>query len=249
MQGLNLPQHIAIIMDGNGRWAQRRRKPRIFGHQEGAKRVREVVEAAGEIGVKALTLFAFSEENWARPEDEISGLFGLLRHYLETEIENLHKKNVRLKIIGNVARLPESCRKLLIEGIRRTSGNSGLVLNIALSYSGRTEIVDAARQIAKSVQAGDLVPEDIDANLFASFMTTSDLPDPDLLIRTSGEQRISNFLLWQCAYTELYFSDLCWPDFRRSDLMLAIESFSSRHRRFGKIDATAPQISMMTEPC
>jgi undecaprenyl diphosphate synthase len=236
MEIANVPHHVAIIMDGNGRWAQSRGRPRIFGHKEGAKRVRDVLEAAGECGVKALTLFAFSEENWSRPEAEVTALLGLLVQYLKKEVAELHAKKVKLRFIGDLARLPANCQALLTRSEKLTESNSGIVLTIALSYSGRMDMVKACQSIAEKVQRGELNPEDIDQEVVAQNMFTKDLPDPDLLIRTSGEQRISNFLLWQLAYTELYFSPVFWPEFDKACFLEAICSYSNRARRFGRVD-------------
>ncbi|MGE0174070.1 MAG: isoprenyl transferase [Oligoflexales bacterium] len=236
MEIANIPHHVAIIMDGNGRWAQSRGRPRIFGHKEGAKRVRDVLEAAGECGVKALTLFAFSEENWNRPETEVSALLGLLVQYLKKEIAELNAKNVKLRVIGDVARLPLNCQILLTRGERLTENNTGIVLTIALSYSGRMDIVKACKSIAEQVERGELTSADVDHDLVAQNLFTKDLPDPDLLIRTSGEQRISNFLLWQLAYTELYFSPVYWPEFDKACFLEAICSYSNRARRFGRVE-------------
>lgn len=232
---LGLPDHVAIIMDGNGRWAKRQFMPRIIGHRKGAERVREVVNAAGELGIKALTLYAFSEENWGRPRDEVDGLMQLLEAYLEREIHRLNDKNVQLRIIGDRSRLPARTQALVEEGETLMFHNQGLKLIIALSYGGRSEIVDACRRLAEQVAAGLIRVEDIDQGLFSQHLQTSDLPDPDLLIRTSGEQRISNFLLWQMAYTEFVFTPVLWPEFSKQHFYDAIKAFQRRCRRFGGV--------------
>ena len=234
--GRGLPEHVAIIMDGNGRWARQQLMPRIMGHRKGAERVREVVNAAGELGVKALTLYAFSEENWLRPRDEVDGLMHLLEIYLEGEVKKLHDNKVRFRAIGNRDMIPPRCRKLIADGENLMRDNEGLNLTIALSYGGRSEIVDTCKKLARAVACGTLNPEDIDQASFAEHLMTFPLPDPDLLIRTSGELRISNFLLWQMAYTEMYFTPVLWPDFGRSNFVEALQTFQGRKRRFGKID-------------
>jgi undecaprenyl diphosphate synthase len=227
------PTHVAIIMDGNGRWAKARGLPRIAGHRRGAEAVRRTVTAAAEFGITYLTLFGFSSENWKRPLDEIDDLMGLLRHYLRGEIAELHANRVRLRVIGERSRLPPDIVTLIDNAETLTGGNSGLRLIIALSYGGRAEIARAARAIAEAVQAGRLAPEDIDEAVFASHLLTTEMPDPDLLIRTSGEQRISNFLLWQTAYTELVFTSTLWPDFGKADLEKALLDYHGRERRYG----------------
>jgi len=227
------PAHVAIIMDGNGRWAKARGLPRIAGHRRGAEAVRRTVTAAAEFGIAYLTLFGFSSENWKRPLDEIDDLMGLLRHYLRGEIAELHANRVRLRVIGERARLPPDIVTLIDNSETLTGGNTGLRLTIALSYGGRAEIARAARAIAEAVQAGRLAPEDIDEAMFARHLLTTDMPDPDLLIRTSGEQRISNFLLWQTAYTELVFTSTLWPDFGKPDLEKALLDYHGRERRYG----------------
>jgi undecaprenyl diphosphate synthase len=228
-----LPRHIAIIMDGNGRWAQARGLPRIAGHRRGAEAVRRTLVAAGELGVPFLTLFGFSSENWKRPLAEVDDLMGLLRHYLRGEIAELHKNGVRLRVIGDKARLSADIVALIHNAEALTRDNLGVNLTVALSYGGRAEIVAAARAVAAKAVAGHLAPQAIDEELIAAHLFTADLPDPDLLIRTSGEQRISNFLLWQCAYAELVFTKTLWPDFGRDDLEQAIEEFGGRERRYG----------------
>jgi undecaprenyl diphosphate synthase len=231
----NIPQHVAVIMDGNGRWAQQRRMPRVLGHRKGADRVREIVETCGKLKIKALTLFAFSEENWQRPSEEVNVIMRLLNVYLEKEKASLHKNNVHLKTIGNLSRLPEANQKLIAECVKHLAGNTGLTLTLALSYGGRSEMVAATKKISEKVAAGDINVEDIDESLVNCFMESSALPPLDLLIRTSGEQRISNFLLWQLAYAELFFTSVLWPDFASEDLYEALVSFQSRQRRYGKV--------------
>jgi len=230
---IQAPVHLAIIMDGNGRWAQARGKKRTFGHNAGAEAVRRAVEAASDLGIKYLTLFSFSSENWSRPKSEITDLMGLLRLYLRREIAELHSKNVRLRVIGDRSRLAEDIQDLIINGEEKTKNNTGLNLILALSYGARDEILNATRSLAAECAAGRINPEDIDERAFEQSLFTHDIPDPDLLIRTSGEKRISNFLLWQLAYTEFLFIDKHWPDFSISDMSDAVEEFSSRERRFG----------------
>jgi undecaprenyl diphosphate synthase len=229
-----LPCHIAIIMDGNGRWAKQRGSHRIFGHQNGITAVKETVEGAGELGVNYLTLYAFSKENWCRPQEEINALMDLMVTTINSETETLIKNNVRLLVIGDMKSLPERIVQKLDEIIAKTSENKGLTLIVALSYGARWEIADAAKRIAEDMVAGRIEKENIDENSFSKYLLTKNIPDPELLIRTSGEYRLSNFLLWQSAYTELYFSDTLWPDFRKKDLYEAIIDFQSRERRFGK---------------
>jgi len=231
----NIPRHIAIIMDGNGRWAKKRGLPRLAGHREGIRSVRDIVEACGKIGVQVLTLYTFSTENWRRPRDEVSGLMKLLVRTLKREIRDLMKNNVRVMAIGEMEDIPERIRKEFLEGIEATKNNTGLVLNLALSYGSREEILSAVRRIAADVRDGRLDPSDIDAPVFSSRLYTSALPDPDLMIRTSGELRISNFLLWQIAYTEIFITDMLWPDFRRQNLYEAIDNYQGRERRFGRV--------------
>ncbi len=228
-----LPRHVAIIMDGNGRWAQRRGLRRIKGHVAGVESVRSVVRLARKLGISYLTLFAFSEENWQRPAMEIRTLMALLRRYLARELPEMQENQISLKAIGNLQQLPEAVQHDLAQTIAATAANSQMVLTVALSYGGRSEIVQAVQALAREVQAGRLKPEDIDAALFARYLYTHDLPDPDLLIRTSGEFRLSNFLLWQSAYTELYVTETLWPDFREEDFHQALEAYRQRDRRFG----------------
>ena len=229
----DLPTHIAIIMDGNGRWAAERSLPRIAGHRAGADAVRTIVEDCARLKIPYLTLFAFSTENWKRPQDEVGGLMVLLDQYLKKELKTLMKNNVRLSTIGRIEDLPANVQETLNDVVQMSTGNDGLTLTIALSYSGRDDILEAARRIAKAVKKGEISPDAIGAELFSDFLYTKDLPDPDLLIRTSGELRISNFLLWQVAYTELYVTDKLWPEFSSEDFKKAIETFRSRERRFG----------------
>ncbi len=231
----NLPKHIAVIMDGNGRWAKKKGAARIFGHRNAVKAVREVTEGCGELGVKYLTLYAFSTENWSRPKDEVDSLMELLVNTLRKEIESLKEKDVKLIAIGELGNLPEECQKNLIDAVKETSNNKGLIVILALSYSGRWEIMKALKEIAYKVQSGRLHAEDIDEKMFESHLQTAGIPDPELLIRTSGEMRISNFLLWQMAYTEIFITNTLWPDFRKEDLYEAICSYQKRERRFGKI--------------
>jgi undecaprenyl diphosphate synthase len=229
----SMPRHVAIIMDGNGRWAQARGLPRIAGHRRGAEAVRRTVSGAVELGIPYLTLFGFSSENWKRPSGEIYDLMGLLRHYLLAEIAELHRNGIRLKVIGEVDRLAPDIVQMIERAEALTRGNSAITLTIALSYGGRAEIVAAVRAIAAQAAAGSMAVGAIDEECIARHLFTLDLPDPDLLIRTSGEQRISNFLLWQCAYSELVFTKTLWPDFGKSDLERAIDEFRGRERRYG----------------
>lgn len=236
----NLPSHVAIIMDGNGRWAKKQGKLRLFGHNNGVTSVRAVTEAAAELGIKFLTLYAFSTENWNRPEEEVKGLMSLLIHTIEAETPTLNKNNVRLLSIGDNSRMPEDVRKRLQACIDTTKDNTGLTLVLALSYSSRWEITKATQDIAKDIANGTIKAEEITEELISSYMSTKNIPDPELLIRTSGEYRISNFLLWQIAYSELYFTEVLWPDFQKEDLYKAIINYQSRERRFGK---TSEQIN------
>lgn len=231
--GASTPTHVAIIMDGNGRWATAHGKVRSAGHRAGAEAVRRSVEAAAELGIKYLTLFSFSSENWKRPAAEVADLMGLLRLYLNREIDGLSEKGVRLKVIGDRERLADDIVKTIEDAERRTASNTRLTLVLALSYGGRDEITSAARALAADVAEGRLKPDDIDERVFENALFTKDIPDPDLLIRTSGEQRISNFLLWQLAYAEFVFIDKHWPDFGADDLAAAIKEFGRRERRYG----------------
>jgi undecaprenyl diphosphate synthase len=229
----SLPTHVAIIMDGNGRWAKLRNLPRVEGHRHGVESVRAVVKAAGEVGIKYLTLYAFSVENWNRPQEEVDTLMKYLAKYLKTEADELQKNNVKLDVIGQIYRLPEFVQTQLRKTQAALAKNNGLTLILALSYGGRTEIVDAVRKIAVKVKQGLIDPEEINAQIFAQHLYTANYPDPDLLIRTSGELRISNFLLWQISYTELVVTPTLWPDFRKADFFAALEEYARRHRRFG----------------
>lgn len=230
----HLPEHIAIIMDGNGRWAKDKGYPRIFGHKNGVKSVSVITEEATRLGIKYLTLYVFSTENWGRPSDEVNALMELLVDSIEKETERLQKNNIRLLTIGDASRLPKKVNEKLIECCNATANNTGLKLVLALSYSSRWEIEHAMKQIAQEVKNDNINPEDIDEEMISSYLLTHDIPDPDLLIRTSGELRISNFLLWQIAYTEFYFTDIHWPAFREEEFYKAIVSFQQRDRRFGK---------------
>ncbi|MCA0304761.1 MAG: isoprenyl transferase [Proteobacteria bacterium] len=229
------PQHVAIIMDGNGRWAKARGLPRVAGHRRGADAVRRVVRGAGELGVPVLTLFAFSTENWGRPADEVSDLMGLLRHYLRNELEELHRNGARLRVIGNRDGLAGDIVRDISDAERLTGSNARIDVNICINYGARDEILRASRNLARRVAAGEIKPDDIDEARFERELLTAGLPDPDLLIRTSGEQRISNFLLWQCAYAELVFVDTLWPDFGKEHLEQAIAEFRRRERRYGGV--------------
>lgn len=235
-----LPRHIAIIMDGNGRWAQKRGNQRIFGHRNAIAAVRDTVEAAAELGIEYLTLYAFSTENWKRPKLEIDALMALLVSTIHQETKTLMDNNIRLRSIGNTQSLPGNVQEQLKQAMDTTAGNTGLTLVLALSYGARWEILTAMKRLASDIRDGRLNPDDVDQQVFEQFLDTRGIPDPELLIRTSGEFRISNFLLWQIAYTELYFTPTLWPDFRREHLYEAIESFQCRERRFGK---TADQIN------
>ncbi len=230
-----IPEHIAVIMDGNGRWAQQRGFPRIAGHQEGVESVRDSVEACGQLGVKYLTLYAFSTENWNRPQEEVSLLMRLLLKAIRDETDRLHRNNVRMQAIGDVDRLPPEVRNELFEGIQKTKNNSGLTLILALSYSGRWDLAQAVKRIVHDAGNGTLNAQAVDENLISSYLSTSGIPDPDLLIRTSGEFRISNFLLWQLAYSEMVITEKYWPSFRRNDLYEAIREYQCRERRFGMV--------------
>lgn len=231
----NLPKHVAVIMDGNGRWAKKKGGIRIFGHQNAITAVRETVEAAAELGIGYLTLYAFSTENWSRPQQEVNALMQLLVSTIRKETATLTKNNIRLRAIGDLDSLPAACRTELTEAIELTAANNRMTLVIALSYSGRWEITEAIKAIGLQIEAGNLKAVNINENSIRDYLATAGMPDPELLIRTSGEQRISNFLLWQLAYTELYITDLLWPDFRKKHLYEAILAFQSRERRFGKI--------------
>lgn len=230
-----LPRHIAIIMDGNGRWAKKHSRPRVFGHQNGVKAVREATEAAAELGVEFLTLYAFSTENWSRPKLEVGALMRLLLETIHTEVKTLNKNNIRLQAIGDLSKLPEKTHQALLKGIEATKNNTRMTLVLALNYSSRWELVSATRQIAQKVEAKELKPDEIDEATLKAHLSTGNMPDPELLIRTSGETRLSNFLMWQAAYSELYFTPTLWPDFRKQHLFEAIIDYQQRERRFGKI--------------
>lgn len=236
-----LPKHIAIIMDGNGRWAKQKGKLRTFGHQSGVAAVRDTVEAAAELGINFITLYAFSTENWNRPAFEVNALMELLVSTIHKETKTLMDNDIKLLSIGDIESLPKSCKKQLAETIQKTAGNKRMTLVLALSYSSRWEIVNAVKQIAQKVEEGALKSSDVNDKLIEQHLTTSQITDPELLIRTSGEYRISNFLLWQIAYSELYFTDKLWPDFRREDLYQAIVDFQKRERRFGGVTSVKPQ--------
>jgi len=231
----SLPAHVAVIMEGNGRWAKARGLPRIEGHRQGAESARVIIRTAGELGIKYLTLYAFSAENWNRPKDEVEALMKYLIHYLKTETPELNKNNVRLEVIGQIYRLPENVQEHLKKSIATLSKNNGLTLVMALSYGSRIEIVDAVRGIAEKVKRGRLDPADITEQVFAQHLYTRGIPDPDLLIRTSGEMRVSNFLLWQISYAELVITPTLWPDFRKPHFFAALEEYALRHRRFGGV--------------
>jgi len=228
-----LPKHVAIIMDGNGRWAKTRRLNRIRGHQKGADAVRDIVRTSREIGIPWLTLYAFSEENWKRPQEEVSALMNLLKQFLKSERSEMKKNGIRLQAIGRIQRLSKDVRKTLFESIETTANNQDMVLTLALSYGGRQEILDSVKKIAAKVQKGLITGGDINQELFTESLYTAGMPDPDLLIRTSGEYRISNFLLWQIAYTEIYITPTLWPDFGKEEYFKAIKDFQKRERRFG----------------
>lgn len=232
-----IPGHVAVIMDGNGRWAQQQGKMRVDGHKSGVLAVRETAEAAAAIGVKYLTLYAFSTENWNRPKEEVNALMELLVHTISAERKTLNENDIRLETIGDWNSLPERCRAELTDAIEATSKNSRMTLVLALSYSARWEITEATRRIAEGVKSGEIKSEDIDSTMVSSYLTTEKYPDPELLIRTSGEQRISNFLLWQLAYAEFYFTETLWPDFGKEEFYEALADYQSRERRFGKTSA------------
>lgn len=230
-----LPHHVAVIMDGNGRWAKQRGLPRIEGHRAGIESVREIVRTAGQTGIRFLTLYAFSIENWNRPDSEVQALMGLLEFYLEGEQAELDRSNVRLRAIGRLHELPDSTQRQLNNSIAALDDNTGMTLVLALSYGGRAEIADAVQSIARQIETGAIRANDINEQLITQHLYTRDIPDPDLLIRTSGEMRISNFLLWQISYAEIYVTDTLWPDFRKTDFLQAIEDYGRRHRRFGRV--------------
>ena len=234
---MNVPAHIAIIMDGNGRWAKERGQIRLKGHQAGMEALHDIVKACSDMGVQVLTVYAFSTENWKRPAEEVSGIFSLLVRYVAKELKELNENNVRIRLLGDIRPLPDAARKAVLEAVDDTADNTGLVFNIAINYGGRAEIVRAAKQLAQQAAEGQLDPENITEDLFAEQLYTADLPDPDLIIRTGGELRLSNFLTWQSAYSEIYVTDTYWPAFTPEKLTEAIESFNGRDRRFGGIKA------------
>jgi undecaprenyl diphosphate synthase len=229
-----MPRHVAVIMDGNGRWAEKRGLSRIEGHRQGLEAARAVVRAAHELGVQVLTLYAFSLENWNRPRSEVDELMGLLDHYLRTEIEEVHRNGIRMRAIGRLERLPRILQQRVREAVTLTASNREMTLVFALSYGGRAEIVDAARRLLRDAEQGRVDPDGVDEKTFAAYLYDPELPDPDLLIRTGAERRVSNFLLWQIAYTELYTTDVMWPDFRKGDLVDAVLDYQGRERRFGR---------------
>jgi len=232
-----LPRHVAIIMDGNGRWAEARGLSRIEGHRAGAKPVRAVTETCRELGIGYLTLFAFSAENWERPKAEVEALMKLLNRYLKRELNEMLKNGIRLNIIGDLSRMPRTLRKLIHEALEKTAGNKKMVLSLALSYGGRQDILQAVKTVGRECRAGSLRPEELSEEIFSNFLFTAGLPDPDLLIRTSGEFRLSNFLLWQLAYAEFYFTPTLWPDFKKEELINILKAFQQRERRFGRTKA------------
>ena len=231
----NIPAHIAFIMDGNGRWAKKRKMPRTYGHHEGTKTIRTLALEANRLGVKAMTVYAFSTENWKRPKDEVNALMKLLVQYLRSEVSELHRNKVVLRVLGDITALADECRKEIEESIELTKNNTGLVLNFAFNYGGRDEIIRAVKNVVDDVQEGKINKENITQELFANYLYTKDSPDPDLIIRPSGEQRLSNFLLWQCAYSEFWYSNINWPDFSEKDLQQAIYDYQNRDRRFGGV--------------
>jgi undecaprenyl diphosphate synthase len=231
----NLPKHIAVIMDGNGRWAKGKGAARIFGHRNAIQAVKDVTEGCGELGIKYLTLYAFSTENWGRPKEEVDGLMELLVNTLQKEIKTLHDNQVKLQTIGDISQLPLDCQKNLARAKEATRNNSGMILQLALNYSGRWEIVEAAKKLGEEIKKGLIQPDEIDEHYFAQHLQAPGAPDPELLIRTSGELRISNFLLWQIAYTEIFITPTLWPDFRKENLYEAICAYQKRERRFGKV--------------
>jgi undecaprenyl diphosphate synthase len=233
LDAARLPHHLAVIMDGNGRWANARMLPRLMGHRKGVQTVRIIVEACSQIGIRYLTLFAFSAENWSRPKKEVRSLMGLLKKYIRMEVPRMMRNNIRFNVIGNRSDLPEDVRAALDEAMSLTSANSGMTLTLALSYGARQELLQAAKMLAADIAEGRAAAEAVSETSFAGYLYTASLPDPDLLIRTSGEMRISNFLLWQLAYTELYFTEVNWPDFNRNELHRALADYQQRERRFG----------------
>ena len=230
---MKLPEHVAIIMDGNGRWAKKRHFPRIVGHQKGSEVVHKIVKASLDMGIKVLTLYVFSTENWKRPISEVKFLMGLLGRYIRKEIAELQSNNVKIMIIGRLNELPDSIQTILKEAIEKTKNNQGLILNLAINYGGRQEIIDAVGKVAADLKNGSFKIKDLNEKNFSQYLYAQNLPDPDLIIRTAGEKRLSNFLLWQSSYAELYVTDILWPDFNREELLLALEDYNQRKRRFG----------------
>lgn len=231
----NIPKHIAIIMDGNGRWAKQKKMPRSMGHKAGVETIRRIIKESNRIGIKYLTLYAFSTENWKRPTDEVSALMKLLVEYFRRELKGLHENGVVIKILGDISKLPNDAQAEINNAISTTKDNKGIVLSIAFNYGGRDEILSAVKALSKEVKDGRLNPLDIDESIFENYLYTNGTPDPDLIIRPSGEQRISNFLLWQCAYSEFWYSNICWPDFKEKDLHRAIYDYQNRERRYGGV--------------
>ncbi|KEI10390.1 isoprenyl transferase [Clostridium botulinum C] len=229
----NIPKHIAIIMDGNGRWAKQKKLPRTLGHKAGVETIREIVKECSNLGVKILTLYAFSTENWKRPKEEVGALMKLLVEYLKKELKELHEENVIIRTIGDISKLPKICQEELTNAYNTTKNNTGLILNLALNYGGRDEIINAMKEIGAKIKEGTLSPEDINEEVISQVLYTKNLSDPDIIIRTAGEQRLSNFLLWQCAYSEFWYTDIKWPDFKKDDLCKAIYDYQNRDRRFG----------------
>ena len=231
----NIPNHIAIIMDGNGRWAKERKLPRSMGHKAGVETIRRILKESTRLGVKNLTLYAFSTENWGRPKDEVSALMKLLVSYLRKELDECHKNGVRMNVFGDMSMLPEECQNALNDALETTKNNTKINLNFALNYGGRDEIIRAIKLISSDIKNNIIKEDDINSELIENYLYTKGIPDPDLIIRPSGEQRLSNFLLWQCAYSEFWYSDINWPDFKEEDLRLAIYDYQNRERRFGKV--------------
>ena len=231
----NIPKHIAIIMDGNGRWAKKRKLPRTMGHKAGVETIRRVIKESHILGINYLTLYAFSTENWKRPDEEVSALMKLLVEYLRSELAELNKNGVVIRVLGDITRLPKEAQDEVLEAIEVTKNNNGIVLNIAFNYGGRDEIIRAVKLLCEEVKCGNIKSENIDEKVFEDFLYTKNIPDPDLIIRPSGEQRISNFLLWQCAYSEFWYSNVCWPDFKEEHLHKAIYDYQHRDRRYGGV--------------
>ena len=233
VESIQAPKHIAIIMDGNGRWAQRQGKPRVFGHNAGMQSLKEIVRACSDLGVKYLTVYAFSTENWKRPEDEVSGIFKIMVLYIQKELKELHEKNVKINVIGDWSKIPSDAGESMAKALRLTQDNTGLVFNIALNYGGRREITDAVKKLFEEMEKNGGSADDINEEMLSAHMSTGSMPDPDIIIRTGGEMRLSNFLLWQCAYSEFIFTDVFWPDFTKGELVKCIDEYNSRHRRYG----------------